>query len=144
MEINNSLEKSVESVISEKTLRVATDASSEEKTLNLKYLVGDSEFPAFPWGSLLGVLLFVGVSAFLVWLGYQYQSKEIVVIHTVVEGDTLRSLALYYYQDPSIWSKIFLANRKQLQQDKKLIVGQRLEILFTPAQLARFQKSKKP
>ena len=48
--------------------------------------------------------------------------------HDVVAGDTLSKLAKHYYGDPSLYMKIFEANRDVLKDPNLIKVGQRLRI----------------
>jgi nucleoid-associated protein YgaU len=48
--------------------------------------------------------------------------------HDVVSGDTLSGLAKKYYGDASKYTRIFDANRDQLNDPDKIKVGQRLKI----------------
>lgn len=48
--------------------------------------------------------------------------------HDVVGGDTLSKLAKQYYGDPSLYMKIFEANRDVLKDPNLIKVGQRLRI----------------
>ena len=48
--------------------------------------------------------------------------------HDVVSGDTLSKLAKKYYGDPSLYMKIFEANRDVLKDPNLIKVGQRLRI----------------
>ena len=49
-------------------------------------------------------------------------------VHVVVKGDTLWDLAKHYYGDPSLYMKIFEANRDVLKDPNLIKVGQRLRI----------------
>ncbi len=49
-------------------------------------------------------------------------------VHRVAEGDTLRDLARQYYDDPSQWRQIFLANREKLVRDGRLVPGDQIVI----------------
>lgn len=51
-----------------------------------------------------------------------------VRMHRVVRGDTLSSIALYYYGSSSSWNAIFEANREQLPNPNRLRVGMELII----------------
>lgn len=48
--------------------------------------------------------------------------------HTVLQGDTLYTLAVKYYHDGTKWEKIFDANKKILKDRKSLKIGQALVI----------------
>ncbi len=48
--------------------------------------------------------------------------------HDVVSGDTLSKLAKKYYGDPSLYMKIFEANRDVLKDPNLIKVGQKLRI----------------
>jgi nucleoid-associated protein YgaU len=48
--------------------------------------------------------------------------------HTVVQKDTLYSLARQYYGDHTKWRQIYEANRTQISDPNKIRVGQRLLI----------------
>jgi len=49
-------------------------------------------------------------------------------IHVVRAGETLRALAAAYYQDESLWQRIYDANRGQIPDPDSLVVGARLVI----------------
>jgi nucleoid-associated protein YgaU len=50
-------------------------------------------------------------------------------IHVVKSGDTLRKIAQQYYDDDSLWRKIYQANKKTIGDDPALIqVGAKLKI----------------
>ncbi len=48
--------------------------------------------------------------------------------HVVVKGDTLSKIAEKYYGDPSLYPKIFEANRDILKNPDLIRVGQKLRI----------------
>lgn len=48
--------------------------------------------------------------------------------HEVVSGDTLSKIAKKYYGDPTLYNKIFEANRDQLKNPDLIKVGQKLRI----------------
>lgn len=48
--------------------------------------------------------------------------------HEVVSGDTLSKIAKKYYGDPSLYTKIFEANKDQLKNPDLIKVGQKLRI----------------
>jgi len=48
--------------------------------------------------------------------------------HEVVVGDTLSKIAKQYYGDPTLYTKIFEANRDVLKNPDLIKVGQRLRI----------------
>lgn len=48
--------------------------------------------------------------------------------HDVVSGDTLSKIAKKYYGDPSLYTKIFEANRDVLKNPDLIKVGQKLRI----------------
>jgi nucleoid-associated protein YgaU len=48
--------------------------------------------------------------------------------HEVVSGDTLSKIAKKYYGDPSLYPKIFEANRDVLKNPDLIKVGQKLRI----------------
>lgn len=48
--------------------------------------------------------------------------------HEVVSGDTLSKIARQYYGDPSLYTKIFEANRDVLKNPDLIKVGQKLRI----------------
>lgn len=53
--------------------------------------------------------------------------------HTVVDGDTLESLAEEYYGNASLWKIIYRANRAQLNSPELLPIGAGLTIPSPPA-----------
>lgn len=48
--------------------------------------------------------------------------------HLVVKGDSLSKIAKKFYGDPSLYTKIFEANRDQLADPDKIKPGQKLLI----------------
>lgn len=50
------------------------------------------------------------------------------ITHTVVFGDTLRSLAEQYYGSTDYWNRIWLANQQTLKNPDNVIPGQMLVI----------------
>ena len=48
--------------------------------------------------------------------------------YTVQSGDTLSKIAQKYYGDPSLYPKIFEANRDQLKDPNRIFPGQKLKI----------------
>jgi nucleoid-associated protein YgaU len=48
--------------------------------------------------------------------------------HDVVKGDTLSKIAQKYYGDPSLYMKIFEANKNILKDPNLIKIGQRLRI----------------
>ena len=48
--------------------------------------------------------------------------------HTIVSGDTLYHLARKYYDDPTMWRKIYEANEDTIEDESSLIEGQILII----------------
>lgn len=48
--------------------------------------------------------------------------------HTVARGDTLSSIAQFYYGDSSVFRRIFNANRHILTNPDRLTVGQALRV----------------
>lgn len=113
-------EKSLEKDIS------ADVACNEQTSLNLKYLVREQKSRPFPWQYCICALIIIVLAA--VW-GWQFTRKqEIAVLHKISRGETLRTIAIYYYGDPSEWYKIFLVNREKLLQSKTLIIGQKIKI----------------
>lgn len=48
--------------------------------------------------------------------------------HVVVKGDTLGKLAEKYYGDPSLYTKIFEANRDRIEDPDRIQVGWKLKI----------------
>jgi nucleoid-associated protein YgaU len=48
--------------------------------------------------------------------------------HEVVKGDTLSKIAEKYYGDPSLYMKIFEANRSILKDPNLIKIGQKLRI----------------
>ncbi len=48
--------------------------------------------------------------------------------HEVVAGDTLSKIAVRYYGDASLYTKIFEANKDTLKDPNKIRVGQKLRI----------------
>lgn len=134
---NTSLETRLES-----PLPVNAPKSISKKSLNLKYLVASDERPPYPWGWIISWFCLFLLLGSLVYWGYRHQYREVKFVHTVTAGDTLRNLALYFYQDPTQWYKIFLANRKQLLHNKKLVVGQKIDIPIAAAKLEKFERAK--
>lgn len=49
-------------------------------------------------------------------------------VHTVLEGETLPSIAQRYFNDPEKWRAIYAANRDVLQDPDLVMAGQRLLI----------------
>lgn len=49
-------------------------------------------------------------------------------VYVVKQGDTLSKIAEEYYGDPSLYPKIFEANRDVLKDPNKIKVGQKLKI----------------
>ena len=102
--------------------------------MNLKYLVQNNQHSPFPWKLVSFVTVFFCAIAFLLWVGYMNREREVFLIHKVSSpNEKLRNLALYYYQNPGKWRKIFIANKAELLKTKKLYVGQKLKIPVTPA-----------
>ncbi len=48
--------------------------------------------------------------------------------HVVVKGDTLGKIAEKYYGDPSLYRKIFEANRDRIEDPDRIQVGWKLKI----------------
>ena len=48
--------------------------------------------------------------------------------HEVQKGDTLSKIARHYYGDPSLYTKIFEANKDVLKDPDLIRVGQKLRI----------------
>jgi nucleoid-associated protein YgaU len=48
--------------------------------------------------------------------------------HTVLEGETLGSIAAHYYRTPSAFTRIYEANRDRLSNPNLIIPGQTLRI----------------
>ncbi len=48
--------------------------------------------------------------------------------HVVVKGDTLGKIAEKYYGDPSLYAKIFEANRDRIEDPDRIQVGWKLKI----------------
>ncbi len=48
--------------------------------------------------------------------------------HEVVAGESLSKIALKYYGDASLYTKIFEANKDTLKDPNKIRVGQKLRI----------------
>ncbi len=48
--------------------------------------------------------------------------------HTVVSGDTLYSIARRYYDDSTMWYKIYEANEDTIEDESLLVKGQILII----------------
>ncbi|NUM34534.1 MAG: LysM peptidoglycan-binding domain-containing protein [Candidatus Brocadiae bacterium] len=95
---------------------------------NSKYLLCNrpkKTAPVFLYSLILLILTLCIASAWMIIS----QERPSLVYHIVREGDTLRGLAYQYYKDPHQWSKIFLANRKQLKKRNELRPG---EILVIP------------
>lgn len=111
--------------------RERVSSCSQTENMNLRYLV-DTETEskrAIPIQLYFYIFFIFSFLAAGLWLIYS-KSRAYPIHHTVVEGDTLRSLASRYYQNPDQWYKIFLANRKKLIMKNKLSPG---DVLFIPA-----------
>jgi len=50
------------------------------------------------------------------------------VLHVVVSGDTLRSIAARYLGDETQWPRVYEANREIIADPERLVVGQTLQI----------------
>lgn len=48
--------------------------------------------------------------------------------HVVVKGDTLRKIAAKYYGDPTLYEKIFEANRDLIKNPDLIHIGWKLRI----------------
>jgi nucleoid-associated protein YgaU len=49
-------------------------------------------------------------------------------VHVVVKGDTLSKIAAKYYGDPSLYKKIFEANRDVIKNPDLIQIGWKLKI----------------
>ena len=58
----------------------------------------------------------------------QYTDNEYTQWYEVKGGDTLSKIAKQYYGDPSLYPKIFDANRDTLKDPNLIRVGQKLRI----------------
>ncbi len=113
------------------------NANKTTRKLSL-YMVNKpkKEAPIFLYGLFLFILSLCLLATWMILC----QERPLVIYHTVKKGDTLRSLASLYYQNPQEWSKIFLANRKQLRKRRELRPG---EILVVPLYNSQEKNKKK-
>jgi LysM repeat protein len=58
------------------------------------------------------------------------QTADFTKAHTVVENDTIQSIATKYYKDPSLWRAIAAAN--ELADARSLSIGQILSVPALP------------
>ena len=121
-----------------------SEKGARSSKLNLKYLVSRQEVSGTAWQIAVGCALAIVFLGLLLWWGYAKRS-ELALIHEVSADDSVRSLALHYYDDPNAWQKIFAANRNQLLQGKNVVnyglhAGQKLKIPMSPAQFAKFRQ----
>lgn len=56
------------------------------------------------------------------------EAKDYAQHHVVVKGDTLGKIAERYYGDPSLYRKIFEANRDLIENPDRIQVGWKLKI----------------
>ncbi len=56
------------------------------------------------------------------------EGKDYTQHHLVVKGDTLGKIAEQYYGDPSLYRKIFEANRDLIENPDRIQVGWKLKI----------------
>jgi len=61
-----------------------------------------------------------------------------VLLHEVGPGESLYILSAYYYGDARGWRRIYDANRKQIKNPNKIMVGQVLRIKVEPCWSPRF------
>ncbi len=56
------------------------------------------------------------------------EGKDYTQHHVVVKGDTLGKIAEQYYGDPSLYAKIFEANRDLIKNPDVIQIGWKLKI----------------
>jgi nucleoid-associated protein YgaU len=66
-------------------------------------------------------------------LAAEMSAEGEVIEHRVREGDNLSLLAGYYYRNPRMWKKIYMANSADVSDPNVLFPGDVLQIKTDPA-----------
>ena len=104
------------------------DRNEATAALNLQYLVASDEKKNFSWLTCFFVFFFVGLVSIAVLLIIQHRVEPLYTYHRLKSGETLISLAQFYYGDPKKWKVIFRANRSKFILRQKMIPGDVLKI----------------